>query len=219
MQTKHVRTGPAPSPAMPARPMPHVGGGAGAPLPLDDGRPLDSHGPASREQPYGHVVQPYDECSIRPLGARVILRLVPDDDLSPSGLLVVPAAAKNRPTRGRVVAVGPGRELPNGTRVPAGCQPGDLVYFRKWAEVPVFDQKNQDRTLVAVSQEEILCVVEQVADPAPIESGALTPIESGGLAAAVFRAAQRRADEAVAAILTQSLTQEPARGNVAGQEE
>ena len=149
---------------MPALPMPSAGGGRVV-APLDDGRPLEpGNGTAGKEQPYGHVVVPYDESKIRPLGARVIVRLVPDADQTPSGLLVVPDAAKSRPTRGRVVAVGPGREYPSGRIVPIDLRPGDLVAFKKWADVSVFDQKNQDRTLVAVSQEEVLCVLENVDD-------------------------------------------------------
>lgn len=185
----NIRKGPAPSPEMPARPMPHVGGGRATALPLDDGRPVQSSGgAAAREQPYGHVVHEYDEATIRPLGARVIVRLVPDDDVSPSGLIVVPAAAKQRPTRGRVVAVGPGRELPSGKRVPIDLRRGDLVYFSKWAEVPVYDQRNQDHTLVAVSQEEILCVVEA-------DEGALPLIEAKSESWTVFERAQKAAAE------------------------
>ena len=165
---KHVRTGPAPTGGGCPLPMPSAGGGGTRLLPLDDGRPLEpSGGSAGKEQPYGHVVVPYDESKIRPLGARVIIRLVPDADQTPSGLLVVPDAAKSRPTRGRVVAVGPGREYPSGRIVPIDLHPGDLVAFKKWADVSVFDQKNQDRTLVAVSQEEVLCVLEHVDDGLP----------------------------------------------------
>jgi hypothetical protein len=63
-----------------------------------------------------------------------------------------------------VVAVGPGREYTSGRVVPIDLRPGDLVAFKKWADVSVFDVRNQDRTLVAVSQEEVLCVLEPVDD-------------------------------------------------------
>lgn len=159
-----IRTGPAPqAPGMPTLAMPQVGATT-RPL-YEPDRPVAlSGGNAGKEQPYGHVVTPYDETKIRPLGARVIVRLVADDDTTPSGLIFVPEAAKSRPTRGRVVAVGPGREYPSGRVVPIDLRPGDLVYFTKWSDVSVFDVRNQDRTLVAVSQEEVLCVVEEVDD-------------------------------------------------------
>ena len=84
---------------MPALPMPSAGGGRVV-APLDDGRPLEpGNGTAGKEQPYGHVVVPYDEQDPSPR-ARVIVRLVPDADQTPSGLLVVPDAARGRPNAG-----------------------------------------------------------------------------------------------------------------------
>ncbi|MCL4494787.1 MAG: co-chaperone GroES [Firmicutes bacterium] len=64
---------------------------------------------------------------IRPLGDHIVVQTVSDDAM-PSGI-VLPDTAKDNPQRGRVVAVGSGRLLPNGTRVPLEIQLEDVVLF------------------------------------------------------------------------------------------
>lgn len=101
--------------------------------------------------------------NLRPLNAKVILRLLPPDEVTDGGL-IIPDNAKSRQQRGEVVAVGPGREYPNGTRIPPGVYPGQIVIFNKYAEERDIGGKygSLGDDLVAVSQEEILAVEERV---------------------------------------------------------
>lgn len=101
--------------------------------------------------------------SIRPLNAKVIVRLV--DPPGRVGLLFLPETARGRTQRGVVVAAGPGRTYPStGQVVPPGIRPGDVVAFTSYADVPVQAPQpsvvDGDDRLVAVSQEEILCVID-----------------------------------------------------------
>lgn len=106
--------------------------------------------------------------SIRPLNAKVIVRLV--DPPGRAGLLFLPETARGRTQRGVVVSAGPGRTYPStGQVVPPGVRPGDVVVFTAYADVPVHDSRapsaqpgftDGDDRLVAVSQEEILCVLD-----------------------------------------------------------
>lgn len=111
------------------------------------------------------------ENHLRPLGARVLLRLAPPPGRR--GLLHVPEAHRGRPQRGTVVAVGPGREDPRtGQRRPPGVSPGEHVIFTSYADVPAEDSREGRRAdLVAVSQEEILCVLDGACCPYPGECG------------------------------------------------
>ena len=95
---------------------------------------------------------------MKPINAKVIVKLAEPPRMS-GGLLYIPDNARGRVNRGTVVAVGPGREYPNGTRVTPGVVPGDFVAWTSYAEVPVQCRVGDDE-LVAVSQEEILCVIE-----------------------------------------------------------
>lgn len=106
--------------------------------------------------------------NLRPLNAKVIVRLV--DPPARSGLLFLPETARGRTQRGVVVAAGPGRTYPStGQVVPPGVRPGEIVVFTSYADVPVHDSRapsaqpgfaDGDDRLVAVSQEEILCVLD-----------------------------------------------------------
>ena len=81
--------------------------------------------------------------SFRPLGDRLLVREVKEDDRLSSGLYVVrnePGGEKAVVQRGRVLRVGPGRRVklddgsedPSGERVPVAVREGALVLFRGW---------------------------------------------------------------------------------------
>lgn len=103
---------------------------------------------------------PVESCPIRVLGARVVVRIVPEPPASK--LIATPDNAKPRAQRGVVVGVGTGREYPRtGFRIPADVKIGDLVVFTKFADVrDLFGRFGENGDLAAVSQEEILCVIE-----------------------------------------------------------
>ncbi len=73
---------------------------------------------------------------IRPLGERVIVKPVPSEEKTKSGLFI-PDNAKERPQQGEVIAVGSGRLLDNGTRVAIDLKVGDTVLFSKFAGTEV----------------------------------------------------------------------------------
>ncbi len=65
---------------------------------------------------------------IRPLHDYVLLRRAKAESQTPGGI-IIPDDAQERPQRGEVLAVGPGRLLENGVRVPVDVKPGDVVLF------------------------------------------------------------------------------------------
>ena len=72
---------------------------------------------------------------IRPLGDRVVVQAM-TQETSKSGI-IIPDTAKEKPTQGKVVAVGPGRTLESGKVVPMDIQVGDTVLFGKWGGTEV----------------------------------------------------------------------------------
>ena len=74
------------------------------------------------------------QIKIHPLEDRVII-LPSDDAEAMRGGLYIPDTAKEKPTRGEVLAVGPGR-LEKGTRVKMDVQPGDQVIYGKYSGTP-----------------------------------------------------------------------------------
>ena len=69
--------------------------------------------------------------SIKPLGDRVVVRPQPAEEKTASGLFI-PDTAKEKPQRGTVVAVGPGK-VENGTKVDMTVSDGDIVLYGKYS--------------------------------------------------------------------------------------
>ncbi|MEX0818617.1 MAG: co-chaperone GroES [Pirellulaceae bacterium] len=73
---------------------------------------------------------------IRPLDDRVVVEPVEAEETTAGGI-VLPDSAKERPQRGKVVAVGPGRMLDNGERGELSVTVGDEVIYGKYGGTDV----------------------------------------------------------------------------------
>ena len=70
--------------------------------------------------------------NVRPLGDRVVLKPVEREEVTKSGI-VLPDTAKEKPQEGIVEAVGSGRILDTGTKIPMELKVGDRVLYAKYA--------------------------------------------------------------------------------------
>ena len=68
---------------------------------------------------------------LRPIGDKVVVEVFEEEEKTAGGILL-PDTAKKKPQEGRVVAVGPGRVLQDGTRAPMSVKVGDRVIFSKY---------------------------------------------------------------------------------------
>lgn len=95
--------------------------------------------------------------NIRPLEDRLVVKQAEAETKTASGI-VLPEGAKEKPTRGSVIAVGPGKMLDSGTRAPIGVKVGEEVYYGKYAgtEVKVGEEK-----FVILRESDLLGVVEK----------------------------------------------------------
>ena len=73
---------------------------------------------------------------LRPLADRVIVKQSEAENKTPSGI-VLPDTAKEKPTKGKVVAVGPGKLDDKGKRMDIGLRAGDTVYYGKYSGTDV----------------------------------------------------------------------------------
>ena len=94
--------------------------------------------------------------SFRPLHDRVLVRRV-DEDEKTSGGIIIPDTAKEKPSRGEVVSVGPGERDDNGKRVALDVKKGDKVLFGKWSGTEV---KVGDEELLIMKESDIMGIVE-----------------------------------------------------------
>jgi chaperonin GroES len=93
---------------------------------------------------------------LRPLADRVIVRQNEAEEKTKTGI-VLPDTAKEKPTKGKVIAVGPGKLDDNGKRMEIGVRSGDTVYYGKYSgtDVEVDGQK-----FVILRETDILGVLE-----------------------------------------------------------
>jgi len=72
------------------------------------------------------------EPKIRPLHDRVLVKRIEEQETVRGGI-IIPDTAKEKPQEGEVMAVGNGKLLENGQRVPVDLKPGDRILFGKYA--------------------------------------------------------------------------------------
>lgn len=70
--------------------------------------------------------------NIRPLNDRVLVVRVESEQKSPGGI-IIPDSAKEKPQKGNIVAVGPGKMNEDGSRTPLEVKVGDQVLFSRYA--------------------------------------------------------------------------------------
>lgn len=93
---------------------------------------------------------------IRPLHDRVLVKRVEEQEVHRGGI-IIPDTAKEKPQEGKVVAVGDGKVLETGKRVPLDVKAGDRVLFGKYSGSEV---KIEDEDYLILKEEEILGVLE-----------------------------------------------------------
>ena len=91
---------------------------------------------------------------LKPLGDRVIVKAIDQEEVTASGL-VLPDTAKEKPQRGKVLAVGEGRYV-DGKRVPPEVAEGDEVIYTKYGPTEV---KVDGEDLLILSESDILAKV------------------------------------------------------------
>jgi chaperonin GroES len=92
--------------------------------------------------------------NLKPLGDRVLVKAVEQEEVTASGL-VLPDTAKEKPQRGKVLAVGEGRYV-DGARVPLDLVEGDEVIYSKYGGTEV---KVEGEDLLILSEHDILAKV------------------------------------------------------------
>ena len=93
---------------------------------------------------------------LKPLGDNVVIKPLEAEDRTPGGI-VLPDTAKEKSTKGEVMAVGSGRVLPNGRVVALAVKAGDTVIYSKYAGSEV---KVDGKELKIVQESEILAIVD-----------------------------------------------------------
>lgn len=92
----------------------------------------------------------------KPLNDHVLIKPLNGQEVSKAGIILPDTVDKEKPEKGEVVAMGPGKLLENGSRTPMSVKVGDKVIFKKYSP----DELPGEKELLIIKEEDILAVVE-----------------------------------------------------------
>ncbi|MBW2091421.1 MAG: co-chaperone GroES [Deltaproteobacteria bacterium] len=93
---------------------------------------------------------------VRPLQDRVLVQRVDEEEKTKGGI-IIPDSAKEKPQEGKIIAVGKGKVLENGTRVTPDIKAGERVLFSKYAGTEI---KVEGEDYLIMREDDILGVLE-----------------------------------------------------------
>lgn len=93
---------------------------------------------------------------LRPLNDKMIVKRLAAESKTKGGI-VLPDTAKEKPKEGKVVALGKGRMLENGKRVPFQVKVGDKIIFTSYAGSEI---KVDGEEMMIMSEEDVLGIIE-----------------------------------------------------------
>ena len=94
--------------------------------------------------------------AFRPLHDRVVVRRIDGEDKTKGGI-IIPDTAKEKPSEGLIIAVGPGARDERGQIVPPDVKTGDRILFGKWSGTEV---KLEGDELLIMKETDIMGVIE-----------------------------------------------------------
>jgi len=95
--------------------------------------------------------------AVKPLDDRVLVKQSQAEERT-SGGIVLPDTAKEKPQRGKVIAVGPGKLLDSGKRGEMGVKKGDEVFYGKYSGTEI---KIDGDEYVILKESDVLAVIEK----------------------------------------------------------
>ena len=93
--------------------------------------------------------------NLKPLGDRVVIEPLEQEEVTASGI-VLPETAKEKPQKGKILAVGPGARDEDGKRIAMDVKAGDTVLFAKYAGTEI---KIESKKVLILKETDILAIV------------------------------------------------------------
>ena len=94
---------------------------------------------------------------LKPLGSRLIVKPIEEDEVTKTGIILPDTADKEKPIRGKVIAIGPGKILENGQREAIDLKVGDKVLFEKYGSD---EYKIGEEEFLVVEYDKVVAVIK-----------------------------------------------------------
>jgi len=95
--------------------------------------------------------------NIKPLSDHILIEPISQEEKTKSGILLPETVEKERPEEGKIIAVGPGKRLSSGKRIPIEVKKGDKVLFTKYGPSEI---KVGDKEYLIAKEEDILAILD-----------------------------------------------------------
>ena len=95
--------------------------------------------------------------NFKPLSNHVFLEPLEEDKTTKSGIVLPDSAEKERPVKGKVLAVGPGKSNDKGERTPVAVKIGDTVLFKKYGPDEI---EIEGKKYLVGDEDDILAIIE-----------------------------------------------------------
>jgi chaperonin GroES len=95
--------------------------------------------------------------NIKPLADYVLIEPIKEEEKTKAGILLPESAEKEKPEKGKVIAVGPGRRDEKGNLIPVSVKVGQTVLFKKYGPDEI---KVDDKEYLICKEEDILAIIE-----------------------------------------------------------
>ena len=94
--------------------------------------------------------------NLKPLGDRLIVEPIEQEQMTTSGI-ILPETAKEKPMKGKVLAIGPGGRKEDGSRIASDVSTGDIVLYAKYGGTEV---KLESKKYLILKEADVLAIVQ-----------------------------------------------------------
>lgn len=98
-----------------------------------------------------------EKLKLQPLGSRLIVKPIAENEVTKSGIILPETADKEKPVRGEVLAIGPGKTLENGQREKIDLKVGDKVLFEKYG---ADEYKVNNEEFLVIEYDKVVAVIK-----------------------------------------------------------
>jgi len=95
--------------------------------------------------------------NFKPLSNHIFIEPLAEEQKTPSGIVLPDTAEKEKPIKGKVIAVGPGKLNEKGECLPMAVKVGDMVLFKKYGPDEI---EIEDKKYLVGEEEDILAILE-----------------------------------------------------------
>ena len=100
--------------------------------------------------------------NLKPLSNHIFIEPIEEEKTTKSGIVIPETVDKEKPIKGKIIAVGPGKKNEKGEIIPMSVKIGDIVLFKKYGpyEIEIDDAAGGKKKYLVGEEDDILAIIE-----------------------------------------------------------